>query len=346
MEDGLTPDVTSAPETVAGAAAPSTATAPTAETTTTTQPRDAATGQWRSAEGASQGESQGEASKTTAPAVEAPTFAEIEARLGEQVVKLREDTLIPVGKDGKLVPLSELRRDPLLMADYTRKTQALAEQRREIERERVEINAWAERERANRERLFSAYAQGGEVLEKELRHQALLETDPDYRQRFEESESYRVQQQVREHESTTSTQAQAVDLAMQVRQYIREACAPYADVDPAEVEASYQMALERGQARLHRDDVDKVISRQRERAARVTSPLNKELEALRAELAQLRAEQSVQQGNAAVSEQIARSKAPPVGKPAAGQVPIQGALKPFNPETDNPDEYRKKWLAA
>lgn len=278
------------------------------------------------------------------PAVPAvPTIEEIELQVGDAVQKLPADARF-TAPDGTTYTLDELRRSPLLMRDYTRKTQAVAEQRRALEREQVEIRARAELLATNRKRLMDAYAQGGEALEKELRHQELLERDADYRQRFEESEELRVRREVEQYDTTSRQAEEAEAIARNARAYIARACAQHAGLlDPQEVASLYQHALSTGEADFTADSVDRIIARELQRAQRVTGPVQQELAALRAELAALKATATVTQGNAAVSAQIATAKAPKVGTPAAGAVPVRGAVKPFNPATDDPAEWKRQW---
>ena len=276
----------------------------------------------------------------------ADAIEEIEALLGDQPTKLRADLRFKVGKDGQEVALKELLKSPLLMRDYTRKTQQIAEQRREMERRDVEVQARAKLLASNRERLMQAYAQGGDALAREMRHQELMETDPDYRQRFEESEEFRVAQEVSAYEQTVATQEQARTVADNIRGYIAQACQQHPELDPADIEAQYRAALTSGDARLHADDVDAIIARERQRLSRVTAPVSQELAALKAELAALKAERQVQQHNAATAAAMDKTKAPAVGKPAAGGVPVPAPIKPFNPDTDDPIEWKRRWRAA
>ena len=262
---------------------------------------------------------------------------------GDEKVQLRADAKIPVGKDGKLYTLEQLTRSPLLEADYTRKKQRIADDRRAMERERVEMQARADLLKSNRDRLMQARLQGGEALEKEIRHQELLETDEDYRQRFEDSEEFRVQQKIAEYDGTARQTEKARGSANAARRYIAKACAAHPELDPHDIELAYQSALMAGTAEVHADSVDQIIAAELQRVQRVTQPLAGQLEALKAELAALRAEQSVGKGNAAVSAQIGKTKAGPVGRPAAGAVPVTPGIQPFRPGIDNEQEYLARW---
>lgn len=279
--------------------------------------------------------------QATADAIE-----EIEALLGDQPTKLRADLKFRVGKDGQEISLKDALKSPLLLRDYTRKTQQLAEQRREMERHDVEVRARGELLAQNRQRLMDAYAQGGDALAREMRHQELLEGDPEYRQRFEESEEYRVRQQMEAYEGTVATQERATNAADDARRYIAAECAKYPALDPAEIEAAYATALQAGRADLNASSVDRLIQRELQRVHRVTAPVSTELAQLKAELAALKATQTVQQHNAATAAQIGNAKAAAVGTPSAGQVPITPGLKPFNPDTDDLQEYKRRWRAA
>ena len=271
---------------------------------------------------------------------------EIEALLGDRPTKLRADLAFKIGKDGQTVALKELLKSPLLMRDYTRKTMQLAEQRREMERRDIEVQARGKRLADNRQRLMQAYAEGGDALAREMRHQELLEQDPDYRQRFEESEEFRIQQEIRTYDTQVQMQEQSKSIAEQVRGYIGEVCAQYPELDPSDIEDQYRAALSSGAARLNRDDVDAIVARERQRLSRVTAPVSQELAALKAELAALKAQRQVDGHNAATAAVMDKHKAPAIGKPAAGAVPVPAPLKPFNPDTDDPTEWKRRWRAA
>lgn len=338
----LTPDVTpSAPSAPAAAAPDASASAPVAP------PAVAAESPASGAPSTPTPDTPGPSGETapTAAAVR-QAIEEIEALIGDgdaaERVKLRLDARIPVGKDQYLT-LDELRRSPLLERDYTKKTQRLAEERRQAERVRVESEARLAEFKASRERLMQAYAQGGEALEKELRHQALMETDPDYRRRVEESEEYRIGQALTSHEQTIATQERAVVAAEDARAYIRQQCQQHPELDPAEIEQLYIAALTSGQADLRPSSVDRLIQREVQRAQRVTHPLAQQLEALKAELATLKAHRDVQTGNQQVAEQMARAQAPAIGKPAAGGVPVTPAQPKFRPGVDDPAEWMANW---
>lgn len=352
MDATPTPDVTPSVAAPVAAAAPVATAAPTPAPAPSVAPVSTPAPSVTPTTGAPSAPSAGTASSTapSAPASSAPTAADVEAAIamfealqGDEKVPLRADLKIPVGKDGKLYTLEQLTRSPLLEADYTRKTQRVAEERRTMERERVEMQARAELLKSNRERLMSARRQGGEALEREIRHQELLETDEDYRQRFEESEEFRVQQAVAEHEGATRTTEEAHYTAQNIRSYIGEVCAKHPELDPREIEDAYRAALESGKAELRSSSVDRIVASQLQRVQRVTQPLATQLDALKAELAALRAEQTVGKGNAAVSAQIGKTKAGPVGRPAAGAVPVTPGIQPFRPGIDNEQEYLARW---
>lgn len=353
MDATSSPDVTPSVAAPAAAAAPVAAAAPTptpapavAPVAKTPTPAPSATPAAPAAPSASTAAS----TAPSAPASSAPTAADVEAAIamfealqGDEKVPLRADLKIPVGKDGRMMTLEQLTRSPLMEADYTRKTQRLADDRRAMERDRAEMQARAELHKANIKRLNDARRQGGEALEREIRHQELLETDEDYRQRFEDSEEFRVQQKVAEFDGATRTTEEARHTAQNARDYIAEVCAQHPELDAGEVEDAYRAALMAGTADLRSSSVDRIIASQLQRHQRVTQPFTKKLEALETELAALRAEQSVGKGNAAVAAQIGKTKAGPVGRPAAGAVPVTPGIQPFRPGIDDHQEYLARW---
>lgn len=336
-DDLTTPDVTPV-ETPAAAAVETT---PSVETTATATPAAVAT----TDTAGTTGESGGMPATPVTPAAVQAAIEEIEAELGEEKIKLRADATIAL-PSGERVTLDELRRMGLRQADYTRKTMQAADERRATERQRVEIETRGQRLAEQRQRLIDAYAQGGEALERELRHQELLERDPDYRQRFEESEEYRVQQALHTWDEERGTETRAQSAADEARTYIRQQCQQYPELDPAEIEGLYAAALQAGRADLKPSSVDRLIQAERQRVSRVTAPVLTELNALKAKLAALEAERTVTEGNAAVSAAITRTRAPKVGTPAAGAVPITPGLQRFDPEKDNPQDWLRQWRTA
>ena len=269
---------------------------------------------------------------------------EIEAMIDGQPTKIRADALFTL-PGGETVTLADLRKSPMFRADYTRKTMEVGEQRRELERRQVALDARDTAVRTNRERMVQAQREGGAALERELRHQELMETDPDYAQSMADAEEWRVSQAVSAYDTTTATARQADDTAAEARDYISDQCTAHSELDPEEIAQIYARALQSGSATLNPSSVDRIIRQELQRVGRVTQPLSKELADVRAQLATLMATVGVPTSNAQVSQAIDRAQAPRVGTPGAGVVPITSRVsKPFDPQTDDPVEWKRNWM--
>lgn len=249
--------------------------------------------------------------------------------------------------------LEQIQRSPFLLEDYGRKTRELAEQRRVVEeRDRVaarrdaELTARIESVRTDRQRLVEAAKQGGEAFQRELEHQQRLETDEDYRTRFEESEEFRISQRVAEYDAEQARTQATETVAGRVRSYIAEACAKHPGIDPARVEDRYSQALRTGGADLSADAVDAIVREEAAHVERLTVPLKGELDTLKQQVAALTAQLQASGHNAQTVAAIDRAKGSQAGRPANGAPPAPTrAIKPFNPVTDDADDWLRRWKA-
>ncbi len=285
------------------------------------------------------------------PVTEAPKFYEaIGPDGGPFQIPLGVKFPFKRGDETGQMSIEDITKSPMLYADYQAKMRERAERERQrdqqIERQRVEYEARLESATSMRPRLVVAAAQGGEAYAKELRHQEMMETDPDYRQRWEESEEYRIGQAVTQHDAGIERAARTESVTTRVRDYIGQACAKHPGLDPVKVERLYGMALRSGQADLSADAVDAIIAEETAQMTALTQPLRAELESLKSQFAGLTAQLQANQHNSQTSAAIDRAKGVTPGRPANGAPPApSGARKPFNPMTDDPDAYLASWVA-
>jgi hypothetical protein len=156
------------------------------------------------------------APETHAPSTPAETFDMIEALLGDVSTPLRADLLIPLDVNGQqqMVPLSEVRRGGMREADYTRKTQALAEERKANsarERELAIAHATTEAIKAEmheeRQRLVRA-SEDPDEYQRYINHVQLLEADPTYKQTWELAQRAKIRDATDAAEATISADEQ------------------------------------------------------------------------------------------------------------------------------------------
>jgi len=288
------------------------------------------------------------------PATTAPQFFEA---LGpdEQPFQIPLGTRFPWkrGDETGFATVEEIAKSPMFERDYRHKTQelgvrerVLADREAEIERARLEYETRIEAARTNQRRLVEAATQGGEAYAKELRHQEMMENDPEYRERYEQSEEFRIHQRLSEHDAESDKAARTQSTTERVRSYIAEQCAKVPGLDPDAIEEAYGRALRRGHARLHADDLDQIIAKERTRVEGLTQPLRGEVEGLKQQVANLSAQLQASAHNAGVSAAIDRATGATPGRPANGAPPApRGARKPFNPSTDNESEWLRNWNA-
>lgn len=292
------------------------------------------------------------------PVVETPTLEEreIEGRVNGQPYKIKVPTGFEIpwkrGSEEGHASFDEVLKSPNFERDYQHKMQALARDKREWEaqreRERVEVTARNEQAAENRRRMLEAAAQGGEALERERRHQRLLETDPDYRMRWDESEEYRIRERIGAYDAERVTQAQNLTTAEAIRGYIAREAEKYPGVDPERVAKLYRQALQAGDFgdRIHADDVDAVLLEEAALVERGRGTVMTELEQIRAELAALKAEKAAGAHNAKVAAAVERTAKPQAGqRPARGAVPGEAPFAKFDPAKETEQEFRARWNA-
>jgi hypothetical protein len=307
------------------------------------------------------------------PAVETPA-AEVEAPAGEPtavdtasaieereiagqlngqpyVLKVPKGFALPWkrGEETGFAPLEEIEKSPNFERDYQHKMQALARQRREIEQaaeaREVEYRARLEQAAENRRRMLEAASKGGEALDRERRHQELLETDPDYRKRWDESEEYRIRERLEAHRADRAEQEETHAQAEAISAYIAREATKYPGVDADRVRALYGMALQAGRfTRMHADDIDALFRDEMALVERGRGTVMTEVESLKAKLAALEAERAAQAHNETVARTIERTGRAPAGqRPARGAVPSTAPFKPYDPHTESEAEFQARY---
>lgn len=189
-------------------------------------------------------------------------------------------------------------------------------------------------------------AQGGEAARRELEHQERMETDPDYRQRWDESEEFRIRQRMDAYSDEVAEVEETSAISDRIGQYIAAECQKYPGVDPDRVRTLYARALQAGAfTRMHADDVDQVIRDEVAVIERGRAPVAGELETMRRQIADLQAQLAASSANARVVDAVDRAARPRVAVPARGAVPGTAPFKPFDPATETEEQFRARWRA-
>jgi hypothetical protein len=261
----------------------------------------------------------------TAPATPEQTAELIKAMLGETEQPLRADLLIPLDDKGNMVPLAELRQNGLRQADYTRKTQALAEQRRQIEQQARDlqlasatIEVMRKEQEEQQERLLKSQ-QDPEEYERYLRHITLMQSDPEYRGVWEQAQRGKIRdaQEAAEAQLSEVEQRQAItdDIARTAEEFA--ALPEFAGIDIAEAVSVYGNRLSRGEATLRESDLRRAFEDLAARRVQIMSPLEKTVAELQATIATLQAEQAAAQTNQDLRSRIPSRTTPAPVPPAA-----------------------------
>jgi len=257
----------------------------------------------------------------------------IEARVGEDMVKLRKDTLIPQLRHGQVEwkPLDKVMAAGMLKADYDIKMQERKAHETALAQREAELNYRAQQFEAEEKRLYEAMH------------------DPDKRDQYEQHlEMYRTNQVYKDMvdratrgmemearyvgEQTVHEQAVIADAVESALGWIDDIAARHPGVDPERVRARYSQALQdpRHPARFHPDDVEAIARDEAQRLAPTLTPLNEKLATLEAEIAALKAEREAAKLNGRTTHALGRANTiptTPVGgaPPLPGQQPLVGA---------------------
>ena len=286
---------------------------------------------------------------TPTPTPETPTYEMIEARLGNEISSLRSDLLIPLDVNGQqqLVPLSEVRRSGMREADYTRKTQSLAEERKAVqarERELAIAHATTEAIKAEmeqeRQRLLRANSDP-EEYQRYINHVSLLDMDPEYRQTWELAQRAKVRDAVDAAEATITAEEQRSAVVQDISD-TAEAYAQrpeFAGVAVEDAIAVYTQRVTDGTAELNTRDLRKAFADIAAQRATIVAPVNQQLTTLQTENARLAAELAAAQAN-----NTARARIP--GRTSAATVPSAqpNRANPVAPSFDRAPARRTRSL--
>lgn len=249
----------------------------------------------------------------------------IEGRLGDQPFQIPKGVQLPWkrGNETGFAPIEELQLGGMRERDYRIKTSELAAQRRELEvQARVQAARAAaieEAHRENEERVRQAYASP----EEQAKHEAFLTQyrhDPYFKQQVDAALEGRVLRAEQAARAEYESEVQTADIARQVASAIEDIGQKYPDVDPSFIRQQYSEALVNDRLPLSAAAIESLYQAEAQRVARYREPLTGQLDALRAEIAQLKSRDAAEAHNT-TTRQALRRAANPVAAPVGGTPP-------------------------
>lgn len=263
------------------------------------------------------------------PAVAPEMFV---GRVGEQEFKVPVNFEIPLkrGDEIEWVPVGEAQKRGMLEKDYRAKTTDLSTQRQQLERQVAEANAIAQRHAARerllaeRERRIQEMVRDPEGLEQYNEHLEQYRNNPIYRKAIDDSldaellkADTQVSQELQYAEAVDAAAAQAVTWIDEIGQRPE-----FAGVDKSRVRETYARELQQQSARFDPTEVERIFRSEAKYRQQVLedSPLRRELEELKAQVAAQKAQQQASVHNQTVQNAIARARTPnvaPAGAPSA-----------------------------
>lgn len=248
----------------------------------------------------------------------------LEAKVGDETIKLRKDTLIPQVRHGQVEwkPLDKVRTEGMLKADYDLKMQERKEHERQVSLREAELNARAAQFEAEEARLRAAQ-RSPEEWEKYQTHLQRYAEDPDYKQLVDDRDELQMRR-AREHAHQTVQEQEVIrDAVSTATDWITEAVSRHPGVDSERVRTRYGQALAAGTARFDPADVEAIVADEAKAVAAVLTPLQQQMASLQAEIDRLKASSAAQTRNEGTQHALRRAQTVPTG-PAGGAPPAPG----------------------
>jgi hypothetical protein len=271
----------------------------------------------------------------------------LEGRLGDQPFQIPKGLLLPWkrGKENGFAPITEVLASDMMERDYRHKTQAAAEQRRQLEAAQARLAAREAAVKAEAEQLRAAMLDP-EKLNAYNEHYEQMAKNPIYRKQVEDAQRGREDSAelaiVREQEQLAVQQEAATNLG----NYIIDTAAQYPGVDPDRVRAIYSRGLISGDIQeITEASIHQVYKQEADYVTKTVSPLQAELTALKAQVAALSGAKAAEAHNANIDKKLVQAKAAPVvaakgNGTAVGTSNPPTQLKPFTSDK-MPDAIRE-----
>ena len=251
----------------------------------------------------------------------------IEAKVGDEVLKLRKDMLIPTMRHGQVEyePLEVVQRERMLKKDYDLGKQETKAERRQLLAERAALQHRAaafEAEEARQRAALTDPAKFDEMQE----HLRLMESSETYRRAHEGSQKALSYEAAEVANRTVQEQEIITDAVDTATQWIADSVGRHPGVEMAQIQAEFGRALAARQPGVDfsPESIERFVAQRAQPAAALTAPLQTQLEAQKAEMAQLRAELAALRTSKTTDHALNRARTIPTA-PAGGAAPIPGA---------------------
>lgn len=253
------------------------------------------------------------------------------------------------GTTTRQATLEQLQREGMLATDYQRKTQELATQRRDHQRQVAE---WTARDAALKEREKWFQEQRDEMVaaqkdpKKWEEYQEILRlraANPTFNKLYEDAIRARESDATKDVFDNAIREQQVNDGATQALTWIRDLATEYPGVNPERVRLVLAYALQNGQLENTHEAVRQVY--EGESAYLKTGPLAEENARIKAENDALKAAKDAESHNAQTARVLQRGKAPNLA-PGGGGPPAPGKLvepKPIPPDRKAFDQAVSDW---
>ena len=259
-----------------------------------------------------------------------------------EVLRIPLGARIPLEVEGKIVykPFKEIRDGGMREEDYHGKTTEVAQSRRQLEEhaarlvaDRARLEARTQWLTEEQQRLRDAQKDPAK-WEAYQNHLRLMAEDPEYAKTFEDAlvgrertAMDRAEEAALHQEIVAEGIAQAADWILEIGNE-----PAFASVDLDRVRVRYADELQRGTAGLDPAAVRRIFDSEAQYLSSSLTPLQEQVKALTAQVAQLRGTDQTGDHNRATEHALKRAAAPPVvtGQPAAPAAPDK-KVAPFTP---------------
>lgn len=273
----------------------------------------------------------GSAPDTPAPPADDPTLF-LEAKVGEEVVKLRKDTLIPTTRHGQVEyePLEKVQRERMLKKDYDAGRQEIKAERQALAAERAEL--------AHRARLFEAEeariraaAKDPAEFDRMTEHFRLMQENPQYAQAVEKAQQKDLDDAGRAAAQEAQEQALVGEAIDATNEWLAEIAGRHPGVDLNETRTAFGMALYNRQPGVNfsRESLEAFVAARAKPVTDVLTPLQEQVAALKAANEKVLAELAALRTQKTTDHALTRARAVPTAP--LGGAPVAPGPKVLNP---------------
>lgn len=273
----------------------------------------------------------GSAPDTPAPPADDPTLY-IEAKVGEEVVKLRKDTLIPTIRHGQTEwePLEKIQRERMLKKDYDLGRQDIKQERQQIAAERAALEHRARLFEAEEGRIRAAVKDPAE-FDRMQEHFRLMQENPQYAAAFEKAQQKDLDDAGRAAAQEAQERALIGEAIDATNEWLAEIVGRHPGVDLDETRRAYGMALYNRQPGIafSRESLESFVAARAQPLTAVLTPLQEQVAALTASVEAMKAENAALR--AQKSAEHVRKVAGTVPTAPLGGAPVAPGPRVLNP---------------